>query len=123
MNTIEKRIQAYLSKIPTQKVEKVELASMRKVEQLYKELDRLMSDTERISGDVKNAGVLGEKTATNALNVSKEVKREIESVKSAANELGVKIDIDGYEAGVASMTKALENYKKGYSIVKRFTVS
>jgi len=117
------RIITKLAKEQEKKVEKVELASMRKVEQLYKELDNLMSDTERFSAEVRNAGVLGEKTATNALNVSKEVKREIESVKSAADELGVKIDIDGYEAGVASMTKALERYKEGYSMVKRFTAS
>ena len=119
MNPLHQKIVAKLAK----EQEKVELASMLKVEQLYKELDKLMSDTERITADVRNAGVLGEKTATNALNVSKEVKREIESVKSAADELGVKIDIDGYEAGVASMTKALERYKEGYSIVKRFTAS
>jgi len=101
--------------------QKVELASMNKVESLYKQLDKLMTATERPAADVRNAAVQGEKISQDALNIASELKREIDDVKAAAKELGVDIDIDGYESGLDSMTKAIRIYNEGYKVVKRFS--
>lgn len=103
------------------KIEKVELASMRKVEQIYKEIDKFVSSAERFSSDVKNAAVQGLKTSSAGLLKVKEIRREIESVKKAADELGVKTDVDRYQAGVDSMAKALETLEEAYGVVKRFS--
>ena len=104
-------------------VQKVELASMQKVESLYKELDKLMTAVERPASDVRNAAVQGEKLSNDGIQVAEQVLREIEDVKQAAKELGVNIDIDGYESGANSMLKAIRDYNEGYKVVKRFTAS
>jgi hypothetical protein len=120
---IKKEIAEKLFKTKLSEQQKVELATMQKVESLYKELDKLMTAVERPASDVRNAAVQGEKLSNDGIQVAEQVLREIEDVKQAAKELGVKIDIDGYESGANSMLKAIRDYNEGYKVVKRFTAS
>ena len=105
------------------KQEKVELASMQKVESLYKQLDKAMTAIERPASDVRNAAVQGEKLSSDGIQLAEQVLKQIEDVKKAAKELGVNLDIDGYESGAKSMLKAIQRYNEGYKVVKRFSAS
>ena len=103
--------------------ERVELASMQTLKNKYKELDNIMTSTERPASDIRNAAVQGEKISANGITLAEQVLKEINDIKQAAKELGVDVDIDGFESGANSMLKAIRKYNDGYQVVKRFSAT
>lgn len=112
-----------ISKMLFSNQERIELASMQVLERKYKELDKLMTNTERPASDIRNAAVQGEKISANGIDLAEQVLKEINDIKQAAKELGVDIDVDGYENGANSMLKAIRKYNEGYKVVKRFSAA
>ena len=100
--------------------EQVELASMSKLESIYKQLDNAMSNAERGTTDIQNAAIKGLKITEDGLNLADEVLNEIKDIEAAAKELGATVDISGFQSGALSMKKALQNLSLYYNNAKRF---
>jgi hypothetical protein len=85
MDTIEKRIQAYLSKIPKQKVEKVELSLITDADKIYDGL---------VKGSQRQVAIL-RKVEAQLNKLEGEAKRLLnleQKIEQQAKELGVDID-------------------------------
>ena len=103
-----------------QKPMKVDLASMSKLESIYKQLDGIMSNAERGVSDVQNAAVKGLKITEDGLSIANDVLKEIQSIDAAAKELGATVDTDGFKSGALSMQKALQELSLYYKQSKRY---
>ena len=85
MNTIEKRIQAYLSKKTTQKVEKVELSLVTDADQIY---DGLVKGSQRQVAILRKVEAQLNKLEGEA----KQLLKLEQKIEQQAKELGVDID-------------------------------
>ena len=101
--------------------EQIELASMSKLESIYKQLNNAMSNAERGTSDIVNAAVRGLKITEDGLTLADEVLNEIKDIEAAAKELGATVDISGFESGALSMKKALQDLSLYYKSSKRFS--
>jgi len=114
MNTIEKRIQAYLSKIPKQKVEKVKLSFVDDLKKYEKELERGIDDLMQFATDAREAIGKGKREMDRIDAVYRVAQRISDDVEKSAKNLGV--DIPEVQR-VRKMINAYEQQRKSLSQV------